>query len=241
MSIPTATQSINPSSPRSASSATVAANRAWVSRLPFSDTRDFDNARRGFLGSLDEPIRQEDGTVVWDPARYAFLDGEAAPDSVHPSLWRHAKLNLEHGLFKVTDGVYQVRGFDISNVTFIEGETGYVVIDPLTTAEPAAAALALMRQHRGDKPVTAVIYTHSHVDHYGGVMGVLSEADIAAGASVPGVTWNTASTPSMESRVPVFETLSVGATRAGWPSETALPSPASTWPRGPRGSRAPYM
>ena len=93
------------------------------------------------------------------------------PDTVNPSLWRQARLNLNHGLFKVTAGVYQVRGFDISNITFIEGETGYIVIDPLTSAEPAAAALALMREHRGDKPVTAVIYTHSHVDHYGGVRG----------------------------------------------------------------------
>jgi alkyl sulfatase BDS1-like metallo-beta-lactamase superfamily hydrolase len=181
MSIPTATQSINPSSPRSASSATVAANRAWVSRLPFSDTRDFDNARRGFLGSLDEPIRQEDGTVVWDPARYAFLDGEAAPDSVHPSLWRQARLNRIHGLFQVTDRIYQVRGLDIANVTFIEGDTGLIVVDPLTTVEGAKAALELYFKHRPTRPIHTIVYTHSHADHFGGVRGIVEEERIRSG------------------------------------------------------------
>jgi alkyl sulfatase BDS1-like metallo-beta-lactamase superfamily hydrolase len=116
-------------------------------------------------------------------APFAFLDREQ-PDTVNPSLWRQARLTALHGLFEVTPGIYQVRGFDISNVTFVEGERGLIVIDPLTSAEPAAAALKLMRAHRGDKPVTAVIYTHSHVDHYGGVRGVLSEADIAAGLPI---------------------------------------------------------
>jgi len=109
-------------------------------------------------------------------APYAFLEGER-PDTVSPSLWRQARLNAIHGLFELTPGVYQVRGFDISNVTFIEGERGYLVIDPLTSAEPAAAALKLLRAHRGDRPVTGVIYTHSHVDHYGGILGVLPEGE----------------------------------------------------------------
>jgi alkyl sulfatase BDS1-like metallo-beta-lactamase superfamily hydrolase len=172
--------------PKDASAATLAAQAAVRARLPVDDRADFERVRRGFLGTLPNARVETPGRgVAWDLSPFAFLnEGGEAPATVNPSLWRHGQLNMSHGLFKVTDGVYQVRGFDISNITFIEGETGYVVIDPLTTAEPAAAALALMRQHRGDKPVTAVIYTHSHVDHYGGVMGVLSEADIAAGARI---------------------------------------------------------
>jgi len=171
--------------PKDATSVTRAANAAVAAALPPDDGADFERVRRGFIDTLPN-ARIESATrgVTWDLSSFAFEEEEAPPPTVNPSLWRQARLNLNHGLFKVTDGVYQVRGFDISNVTFIEGERGYVVIDPLTTAEPAAAALALMRRHRGDKPVTAVIYTHSHVDHYGGVLGVLSEADVAAGARI---------------------------------------------------------
>ena len=171
--------------PKDATAATRAANRAALAGMPVEDGADFERVRRGFLGTLpDARIESPTRGVAWDLSAFAFEQEETPPDTVHPSLWRQARLNLNHGLFQVTEGVYQVRGFDISNVTFIEGERGYVVIDPLTTAEPAAAALALMRRHRGDKPVTAVIYTHSHVDHYGGVLGVLSEADVAAGARI---------------------------------------------------------
>ncbi len=171
--------------PKDATAATRAALAQAAAALPPEDGADFERVRRGFIDTLpDARIESPTRGVAWDLSPFAFEQAEAAPDTVHPGLWRQARLNLNHGLFRVTDGVYQVRGFDISNVTFIEGETGYVVIDPLTTAEPAAAALALMRKHRGDKPVTAVIYTHSHVDHYGGVMGVLTEADIAAGARI---------------------------------------------------------
>ncbi|HEY1427505.1 MAG TPA: alkyl sulfatase dimerization domain-containing protein [Caulobacteraceae bacterium] len=171
--------------PKDATAATRAALAKAAAALPPEDGADFERVRRGFVATLpDARIESATRGVAWDLAPFAFEQAEDCPDTVHPGLWRQARLNLSHGLFKVADGVYQVRGFDISNVTFIEGETGYVVIDPLTTAEPAAAALALMRQQRGDKPVTAVIYTHSHVDHYGGVMGVLSEADIAAGARI---------------------------------------------------------
>jgi len=171
--------------PKDASAATRAANHALLATLPPDDGADFERARRGFIDTLPNArIETPSGAVAWDLTPFAFEQAADCPDTVNPSLWRQARLNLNHGLFQVTDGVYQVRGFDISNITFIEGERGYVVIDPLTTAEPAAAALALMRKHRGDKPVTAVIYTHSHVDHYGGVMGVLSDADIAAGARI---------------------------------------------------------
>jgi alkyl sulfatase BDS1-like metallo-beta-lactamase superfamily hydrolase len=171
--------------PKDATSATRAANAAVAAALPADDGADFERVRRGFIDTLPNArIESPTRGVTWDLSAFAFEEDPTPPPTVNPSLWRQARLNLNHGLFKVTDGVYQVRGFDISNVTFIEGERGYVVIDPLTTAEPAAAALALMRKHRGDKPVTAVIYTHSHVDHYGGVLGVLSEADVAAGARI---------------------------------------------------------
>ncbi|HUO13188.1 MAG TPA: alkyl sulfatase dimerization domain-containing protein [Caulobacteraceae bacterium] len=170
--------------PKDATPATRAALARLAASLPADDGADFERVRKGFVGTLPNARVEVNGRVAWDLSPFEFEKAEACPPTAHPSLWRHAKLNLEHGLFKVADGVYQVRGFDISNITFIEGETGYVVIDPLTSSEPASAALALMRQHRGDKPVSAVIYTHSHVDHYGGVMGVLSDADVAAGARI---------------------------------------------------------
>lgn len=159
-----------------ATQATKAAQAALAAALPADDGRDFELARRGFAGTI--PNAEVGG--AWSQAPYAFLEGER-PDTVNPSLWRQARLNAIHGLFGVCPGIWQVRGFDISNVTFIEGERGFVVIDPLTSAQPAAAALKLLREHRGDRPVTAVIYTHSHVDHYGGIRGVLSDEQIAGG------------------------------------------------------------
>ncbi|MEI6441329.1 MAG: MBL fold metallo-hydrolase, partial [Alphaproteobacteria bacterium] len=157
---------------------TRAAHAALEHVLPVDDGQDFADARRGFQGTLpDATITGPTGNIVWSLKPFDFLEGER-PDTVNPSLWRQARLNAIHGLFEVTPGIYQVRNFDISNITFIEGKTGYIVIDPLISEETARAALALMRAHRGDKPVTAVIYTHSHVDHYGGVMGVLSDEDI---------------------------------------------------------------
>jgi alkyl sulfatase BDS1-like metallo-beta-lactamase superfamily hydrolase len=164
---------------KDATGATRAAHAALAASLPADDGTDFELARRGFIGTI--PNAEIPG--AWSMAPFAFLDGER-PDTVNPSLWRQARLNSLHGLFEVGRGVYQVRGFDISNITFIEGERGYVIIDPLTSAQPAAAALKLMREHRGEKPVTGVIYTHSHVDHYGGVRGVLSDDDIAGGMQI---------------------------------------------------------
>ncbi|GAA2735294.1 alkyl/aryl-sulfatase [Actinocorallia aurantiaca] len=144
------------------------------------DRTDFDDADRGFVGTVSrEQIKDDSGRVVWDFAASAFLDGPC-PDSAHPSLWRQSQLTAKHGLYQVAAGIYQVRGFDLSNVTFLEGERGVIVVDPLLSVETAAAALALYREHRGHRPVTAVIYTHSHADHFGGVRGVLDE-----GADVP--------------------------------------------------------
>jgi alkyl sulfatase BDS1-like metallo-beta-lactamase superfamily hydrolase len=155
------------------------ANAAVRMRLPFEDTTDFDDARRGLVGSLsDGMIRGTDGRVVWDADAYGFLDGEC-PETVNPSLWRQGQLNAIHGLFEVTRGIYQVRGLDLSNMTIVEGDEGILVIDPLISAETASAALALYRAHRGDRPVTGLLYTHSHIDHFGGARGVVSEEDVA--------------------------------------------------------------
>ncbi|PYN74367.1 MAG: hypothetical protein DMD97_17530 [Candidatus Rokuibacteriota bacterium] len=161
---------------------TIAQNQAVLDALPFGDTQDFDDARRGFLGSLPEvEIKNADGRVVWSLREYAFLSEEGAPPTVNPSLWRQARLNMGHGLFRVTERIYQIRGFDISNMTVIEGDRGIVVIDPLMSTEVARASLELYMQHRGRRPVTALVYTHSHVDHYGGVRGVVDEEDVRAG------------------------------------------------------------
>lgn len=136
-------------------------------------------AKRGFIARPSGQIKAADGRVVWDFAHYAFVQGDA-PATVNPSLWRHAKLNNEIGLFKVTEGIWQLRGFDLANLTLVEGKTGWIVIDTLSTRETAAAAMAFARQHLGDKPVSAVVFTHSHADHFGGALGVISAEDVAA-------------------------------------------------------------
>lgn len=150
--------------------------------LDWEDRLDFDNAGRGFIASLDPPvIKAADGRPVWDLEQYSFLDDETAPPTVNPSLWRQARLNMQHGLFKVVDRIYQVRGYDLSVMSIIETDTGYIVIDPLISVECAGASMELVYKHLGVKPVVAVIYTHSHVDHWGGVKGIVSAADVAAG------------------------------------------------------------
>ncbi|MFD4292265.1 alkyl/aryl-sulfatase [Rhodococcus sp. NPDC058505] len=150
-------------------------------RLPFGDEQDFEDARRGFIAALDPGVVKNDaGKVVWDSDAFGFLN-EQCPDTVHPSLWRQSKLCAMQGLFEVTNGIYQIRGLDLSNMTLVEGDTGVIVIDPLISAETAAAGLALYREHRGDRPVTGVIYTHCHIDHFGGVKGVTTQEDVDAG------------------------------------------------------------
>ena len=167
--------------PRDATAATQAANQRVRDALPWEDRADFDFAQRGFIDTLpDGIIRDAEGEAVWNVARYAFLDDEA-PDTANPSLWRHSQLNAIHGLFEVCDGIYQVRAFDVSNVTFIAGKTGWIVVDPLTNIETAQAAFALLDKHFPGRPVHAVIYTHSHVDHFGGVQGIVSVDDVRSG------------------------------------------------------------
>lgn len=163
------------------SSRIIEQNATAANELPFAGTVDQEDADRGFIAALEPGVvRDASGKVVWDNDSYAFLQG-TCPASVHPSLWRQCGLNIRQGLYHVTEGIYQVRGLDLSNMTLVEGDSGVIVIDPLVSAETAAAALALYRAHRGDRPVTGLIYTHSHVDHFGGSLGVVSLEDVAAG------------------------------------------------------------
>jgi alkyl sulfatase BDS1-like metallo-beta-lactamase superfamily hydrolase len=164
-----------------ATPATIEAQQAAAATLPPDGTRDADFALRGFLATRADPIiRNADGQPVWDLDAYAFVDGEAPP-TVHPSLWRHMRYLKHHGLFEVSRGIWQVRGFDLSNMTIVSGETGWILIDPLTTQEVAAAALELVNETLGERPVSAVIYSHSHADHFGGVRGVASLEDVQSG------------------------------------------------------------
>ncbi len=175
---------LSATAPKAASKYTIKANQAVLESLPFSDKTDFENAQRGFI-TKPEVVTMKDakGNPVWDLEeykKYISLD-KAAPDTVNPSLWRNAQLNMIHGLFKVTDTIYQVRGFDLSNITFIKGKTGWIVFDPLISPEPAKAALDLINKELGERPVVAVIYSHSHLDHYGGTHGIISAADVKNG------------------------------------------------------------
>jgi alkyl sulfatase BDS1-like metallo-beta-lactamase superfamily hydrolase len=156
------------------SARTAALNASVAQSLPLGDQQDFEDAKRGLIASDAElRVAGAEGTPIWDMTTYGFIDGDP-PASVNPSLWRQARLNNIHGLFEVTKGVYQLRGYDLANMSLIEGETGWIVVDPLTAEETARDAIAFARQHLGDKPVSAVIFTHSHIDHFGGVLGILT-------------------------------------------------------------------
>jgi alkyl sulfatase BDS1-like metallo-beta-lactamase superfamily hydrolase len=161
-----------------ASPETLKVNAQFAKALKLDEPQDFEDAKRGFMAKPTGKITLADGTVLKDFTAYNFLDGKA-PDTVNPSLWRHAQLNANIGLFKVTDGVYQLRGFDIANMTLIEGKTGWIVVDPLTARETSSAALAFARQHLGNKPVSAIVLTHAHADHFGGVLGIVTPQEVA--------------------------------------------------------------
>ncbi|MGQ0586579.1 MAG: alkyl/aryl-sulfatase [Gammaproteobacteria bacterium] len=162
-----------------AAAAVAAANAQMAAGLQLDDPQGLEDATRGRVARPSGKIFSADGAVLVDFEAWAFIDGPA-PASVNPSLWRHAGLNAQFGLFKVADGIHQLRGFDISNMTLIDGKTGWIVVDPLTARESAAAAIAFARQHLGNRPVSAVIFTHSHIDHFGGVLGVTSAQDAKA-------------------------------------------------------------
>lgn len=166
--------------PKPASEFTIQANQNVLHTLPFNDKQDFEDARRGFIAKPDTlTIKDDKGNLVWDLEQYKTYIGldKTAPDTVNPSLWRNAQLNMEYGLFKVTDKIYQIRGFDLSNITFIQGDKGWIVFDPLISPQTAKAALAFINQTLGERPVTAVVYSHSHVDHYGGAAGLFNSPD----------------------------------------------------------------
>ena len=182
LGVATATLAATPSKP--ATPFTKQANLQVLQELPFADKQDFADAQRGLIAKEDVvTIKDAKGNVVWDLEQYKQYIGldKAAPDTVNPSLWRNAQLSLINGLFKVTDRIYQVRGYDLSNITFVQGDTGWIVFDPLISPETACAGLDLINKHLGKRPVVAVVYSHSHVDHYGGVRGIVDAADVAAG------------------------------------------------------------
>jgi alkyl sulfatase BDS1-like metallo-beta-lactamase superfamily hydrolase len=167
--------------PRVAEARVAARNAAVLNELPFENRDDFVDADRGFIATIpNAEILGASGMPTWSQAQYSFIGDGPAPDTVNPSLWRIAQLNGRHGVFKVTDGVYQVRGFDIANMTIVEGKTGIILIDTLTCAEGARAGLELYFKHRSKRPVKAVVYTHTHADHFGGVKGVVDEADVVS-------------------------------------------------------------
>jgi alkyl sulfatase BDS1-like metallo-beta-lactamase superfamily hydrolase len=163
-----------------ATPATQTANESLTEYLPFADESDFDNARKGLIAEGRGQISNADGAVVWNIDLWGFLEGDA-PDTTNPSLWRQSKLNAIAGLFEVTEGVYQVRGYDLSVVSFLRTDSGWIVVDPLISLEPMEAAHQLVRDNLEDLPVVGVIHTHSHVDHFGGVRAVVRDEDLAAG------------------------------------------------------------
>lgn len=170
--------------PKEASSFTKDANAELLKFLPFDNMEDFADVKKGFIAPLPDGgvIKNEKGEPIYDLSKFAFIkEGQPAPETVNPSLWRQSQKIMVGGLFQVTDRIYQVRAADLSNITFIEGDKGIIIMDPLVSEETAKAALDLYYQHRPKKPVVAVIYSHSHVDHYGGVRGVVNEDDVKAG------------------------------------------------------------
>lgn len=170
---------------KGATEATKAANKKLLDTLPFNERTDFDDAKRGLLERPDTlTIKDADGNVVWDLEEYKkyIAEDKPAPDTVNPSLWRNAQLCMEYGLFEVVpDKIYQVRGYDLSNITFVKGNTGWIVYDTLISPETAKAALDLANKKLGNRPIVAVIHSHSHVDHYGGVRGIVNQADVDSG------------------------------------------------------------
>lgn len=167
---------------KAASQFTAQHNHALLSELPFHDRQDFKFAAKGLIAQPKfKQIKNDKGEIVWDLAQFDFLKDDQFNPSINPSLQRQAQLNMNYGLFKVTDRIYQVRGFDLTNITYVQGDTGWIVFDPLTVPETAKAAHALVTQHLGKRPIKAVVYSHAHVDHFGGVKGIISQEQVDRG------------------------------------------------------------
>ena len=173
-------QETAPASASEAAPAVLQAHKTLTSGLALDDRQDMEDALRGLIARPSGKLLAADGTVLKDFDAYGFLEGPA-PGTVNPSLWRHAQLNAQAGLFKVTEGVYQLRGFDLANMTLIEGKTGWIVVDPLSAQESSAYALDFARKHLGQRPISALVFTHAHVDHFGGAFGVLPPEQAAQG------------------------------------------------------------
>ena len=166
---------------KEASSFTKKTNDELLNYLPFSDKTDYENARKGFIATIEAgEIKDADGNILYSMKQYDFIKGNA-PATTNPSLWRQSELNSINGLFEVTEGIYQIRGFDLANMSLIKGEKGWIIVDPLLSPETAKAGLDLANKELGERPVTAVIITHSHIDHFGGIRGVVDEADVISG------------------------------------------------------------
>ena len=171
-----------PYAPKAATPATATANQQAAARYDLAGRQDFTDVTRGRIAPWPGPVTAGDGHVIFDPAWFGFItDDTPVPDTVEPSLWRQAQLMRQGGLYQVTDRIYQARNNDIANLTIVEGDRGLVVIDCMSGVESAQQGMALFREHVSDKPVVAVIYTHTHIDHYGGVKGVVDPADVASG------------------------------------------------------------
>lgn len=165
---------------KAATQFTADANAQVYALLDFEDKSEFENATRGLIASPEAlEIRNDEGKLIWSQKAYDFLDGDA-PSTANPSLWRNTQLNHIYGLFEVCEGIYQVRGYDLSNITFIKGDTGWIVFDPLMSTECAKAALELVNENLGVLPIKAVVYSHSHVDHFGGVLGIVTPEQVQA-------------------------------------------------------------
>lgn len=156
-------------------------NKEVYALLDFSDEQEKSFAEKGLIAAPESlELKDEKGKVVWSQKAYSFVENADAPATVNPSLWRNTQLNHLYGLFEVADGIYQVRGYDMTNITFIKGDTGWIVFDPLMSTECSAAAMQLVNENLGERPVTAVVMSHPHVDHYGGIKGIISEEEVAS-------------------------------------------------------------
>ena len=205
---------------------TVKEQKQQRTMLPFEDKRDFEEAKKGFIAAPDyKQIMADAGHVAWDIGSYEWLLQGQDFDSIHPSLQRQAILNMEYGLYEVLPGkIYQIRGYDLANISFIKGDTGWIIFDPLTAKETAAAALKFVNEQLGERPVVAVVYSHSHADHFGGVRGVVEEADVQSGKIKVIASFPSLDTPVCDLQVKEFNKRSAAFSPSNQPRSSNLVS-----------------